>query len=1336
MRLQTLGVAALRGEEGAAPLLGLGKPLALLIFLSAAPARTVSRAALVSLFWSDLEPEPAKHALRQTLWYLRRRTNSEVVMTVGDSVILSPAVRTDRDELLAASARSDHAQVVATYGGAFISTFATPGSVGFEEWAALERRRLLEVFRHSAETLIRTNLGRGHARSAIDLARRLRDEDVNDEGGWRLLLEACISAGEHLGARAEAQALEQLAQRDDIELQPATRAAIRVARAPNVARDFEGESGAEGRRLLSGTLVGRESPFAELLARWESAKSGKLVHVHLSARAGLGKTRLLRDVATRIRAMRGRVVTVAGSIGTRDIEYGRAGEVAAALSALPGKQSVAPETAGILVALNPSLSTYFDVPARHVAAEDALRARTVALGELAIAVSFEHPVALFLDDVHWWDESSSLLITALADQLRDTRILLVTAGRPAGRGLPLTARTGTRLIELQPLNAGQVEELVLSIAALPDEDWAARFADALCAAAQGSPLLTLEMLQLLEQRDLLHRESGRWATEHPSALNTELRTTKVLRARLEGMARADTWLLTLFATAGTALPLPVVIAASGRPHSEVVSRLAALEARGLVVRDGADWTVAHDEISHELQGVLTPESVSTGTAAVGRALYQTAPFSEPRARHAYRLLQAGDDAAARRDLFRRFARQRFSSGDRRRVSALAREFLGPGALARDVAEAVSATPWSWRMGLVSGTRRAAAVVLAGAVVVLSGIAMIDQPTRPSPDAVLGLVFLDSLGQASMRQVELREDDWSPLRELASQPWREAPSFSVQPSTAFAATWDPQRGALFTAQAIGEDGDIEIVRHARGHPAVRVAPAVGDDEAASVSPDGNSLAFTTSRWDKLSHYDVAVLNLADGTVAQLTTGPASDAEPKWSPDGRQLAFGRSNWGRGANEVCVVEVEGHATECREESRDISAIVLGWLDVDHIVVIESDGRFRRVRVLQWSTGDAVTVTENVGANINLSPDGRWVYCTCPLSLGGSLVPVVYPLAAPTLVRRIALRPGSAVPASALWLASATSVTPTRVTIDRSVHVAPVGVPIRLSATVSDRHGRELPFRGGVRWSLADKNAARIDSVSGVVVATGASPEVVVRATVGGTAPDSIRLRVVADSVRLRLEETWSDSGMARWIPFGKPLPRIVASGSGRFAFLNNGDGSFSSNAMSRSSFDGRAGLVLEFEISTPVSRPQWQVVSAAFRQALDTLTFSRSAGHNATPPYPAASSLCDVGYPAERRNGEREGLIEFFNSNIGSRLRVPTRDWLTGRWHWVRLQLLPDGRCGLALDGQPVGILPAANRPGADIRVVLGGNSVGARMLIGRVRVSEGVLRDIDWSAIRPM
>jgi hypothetical protein len=70
-------------------------------------------------------------------------------------------------------------------------------------------------------------------------------------------------------------------------------------------------------------------------------------------------------------------------------------------------------------------------------------------------------------------------------------------------------------------------------------------------------------------------------------------------------------------------------------------------------------------------------------------------------------------------------------------------------------------------------------------------------------------------------------------------------------------------------------------------------------------------------------------------------------------------------------------------------------------------------------------------------------------------------------------------------------------------------------------------------------------------------------------------------------------------------------------------------------------------------------------------------------------------------------------------------------TGRPFHLVMQIFPDGRCGLALDGKRVWVGPA-NFFEPAVHVMLAGNSVGTKMLIGHVRIVTGIAPNIAWDS----
>ncbi len=79
----------------------------------------------------------------------------------------------------------------------------------------------------------------------------------------------------------------------------------------------------------------------------------------------------------------------------------------------------------------------------------------------------------------------------------------------------------------------------------------------------------------------------------------------------------------------------------------------------------------------------------------------------------------------------------------------------------------------------------------------------------------------------------------------------------------------------------------------GGPAVQLTDGPFDDAMPAWSPDGTRIAFISDRSaDRDTHYGGGAVHLVDvatGTVRQLTSERHRAASPAWSPDGRQIAY---------------------------------------------------------------------------------------------------------------------------------------------------------------------------------------------------------------------------------------------------------------------------------------------------------------------------------------------------------------------------------------------------------------------------------------------------------------
>ena len=61
-------------------------------------------------------------------------------------------------------------------------------------------------------------------------------------------------------------------------------------------------------------------------------------------------------------------------------------------------------------------------------------------------------------------------------------------------------------------------------------------------------------------------------------------------------------------------------------------------------------------------------------------------------------------------------------------------------------------------------------------------------------------------------------------------------------------------------------------------------------------------------------------------------------------------------------------------------------------------------------------------------------------------------------------------------------------------------------------------------------------------------------------------------------------------------------------------------------------------------------------------------------------------------------------------------------SGRWYRVRVQILDDGRCGVAIDGRPVWLSAGALATRRGLRAALSGNSDRTRILMCQIFISS--------------
>ncbi|MFN0098685.1 MAG: AAA family ATPase [Gemmatimonadaceae bacterium] len=1308
LHLQLLGVATAESRLSAGDRrLSKGKPVALLAYLSLAPGRRASRERLASLLWSDGSSDAARQNLRQTIWYIKRRLGD--ILAADDSAVwLEHPPVSDVATFTEAAAQERYTDALAAYAGDFIPDFAAPGAADFEDWADLERRRLRAIYIGCVEAVVRQSLSAGKAADALAVAKRARELAPAEPSSWRILLECLIAARDTIGVAAAVAQIDAEVEREDLDPDPAMRALLRTAKRLVGGAEVEPVSADVADRELVPDLIGREEEFRTLVDAWETARRGKGRTMLLTGAAGLGKTRLLKDFEARLTSARGRSISVGAHPGNRTIASSLAAQIAEALSALPGAAAVSPGSASVLVGLSPLIASAFPgAEPDRASGEEALRRRASALGELVTVLAETNAIAILIDDAHWADGESLRLIGALRARVENAKALMVVAGR-----IPDDLRLhigGVEEVALRPLDVAGVAEFLGRLASLPTEPWSRGFVPRLHEVTQGIPLLLIEPLQRLVEAGELTRTDGTWTAPRGDLLATTLPMGSALQARLQSLDERDRIALLRLSTFGRPVSRVLLKGDERVPDWDVA--LAELERRSFIARTERQLTVWHDEVA---RGVLDLAQPSDRIEAHGWVSDTLLSFAESTSDHALAALhaaRAADDARLNKVWLTALEHIR-RAGDTRPIDQIAAEVLPTELNATGAQRAVRSTPWRLRF-----TRRARA--LAAAVAVLMTATAAASMFSGRSDQLVRIAFANESDSSSVWVVEIDP----------SAPWVEGEALKVGrvemtgPLSVLRlrSSAHPDRRPdrwLATVKFMDAGGDDVAFIDASG-ALTRIASDSADDVGPIPAPDGSGLVFSTRRFDRAEHQSEVVHYEYDtGELTRLTDSPEDEEAVSWSPDGTRLTFARRFVVQERDtETCVVHRDGAAERCAWVGLPPGSAPIAWLNDKTLLV--GIPAARTVYRVDTETGEAVYFGRAPGGVRRLEGTNLLLHNYYdPQSQEQVLALATF---AEPLARRPVALDGRRFAATRVVVLDGQLRAPhlDRFAFEeRELRVSlESGAAVRVSGVNSE--GIEVPIRA-LRFEGADTSVVRVQSDG--LVSPVSIGQTWIRVTAGGWRKDSVHVTITAGKSRARVTETWSDGIGSFWTPFGVPRPRVRRVGGVR-ALEPNGDGKYASGVYQRQPMPTADGVGVEMRFRTPIVRNKLDRLGVSFSESGDSAQFSRW-DHATTSP-PIGPSICSCSFPwGEGGAAFKRIAVSSATGEIKYGAGPPPADLYADVWHTVRLQLTPDGRCTLYLDGNLVARTDGPARVPPTVRLMILGSSGPKPVVVGNVEVWEGV------------
>jgi len=341
-------------------------------------------------------------------------------------------------------------------------------------------------------------------------------------------------------------------------------------------------------------FVGRQHARDVLRDAWKEAAAGGRRTVLVSGEPGIGKTRLVAELAREVHAAAGTVL-----FGRCDDELGVPYQpFAEGLGAFVGhcppdaaRDHLGPYAAD-LARLVPDLPAIVHGIGEPLRAEpETERLRLFEAFDLFLATTSSlAPVLLVLDDLHWAEHASLLLLRHLARSSREARVLVVGTYRDTdlGRSHPLAdvladlrREASVERLDLQGLDEGEVAAYVEAAAGYELDDVAEDLARRLHAETEGNPFFVGQVLRNLTESGALVQDDGRWVPAD-GALRLPEGVREVIGRRLSRLPDTTIGVLEVAAVMGREVDDRALIAAAEVGADDVLDALERAEAAHLL----------------------------------------------------------------------------------------------------------------------------------------------------------------------------------------------------------------------------------------------------------------------------------------------------------------------------------------------------------------------------------------------------------------------------------------------------------------------------------------------------------------------------------------------------------------------------------------------------------------------------------------------------------------------------------------------------------------------------------------------------------------------------------
>ncbi len=582
------------------------RAVVLVAFLVVHAGTAQARQRIAGLLWPESTDAQALTNLRRELHHLRQILGDEPSLVVTardlcwrDTTTCQVDVRVFHSERMAAltAASSDDgilrhaAAAIAAYRGELL-----PGV--YEDWLLDARSQLERQCADLCDLLCAARARTGDLAGAVEAARRRVRLQPLEEAGYRTLMELQADLGDRAGAVSTYHHCASVLEHElGVAPDPSTRQAFQrlMADARPAAQPLAAAAPAARRPgLAAAQLVGRSAELDVLQDAWRAALAGGRGLALVRGGAGVGKTRLVTEVAEMARS-HGAVVAMARCFGTE-------GRLALAPVADWLRHDAVQSAAATLhPAWRAEVARLLPTGGRSTgsrATTDAWQRHRFFEGLARALVAVRRPLLLVLDNAQWCDQETLAFITFCLGLADDAQLLVAATVRqddldedPELTGWIVRMRATGLLTEvpLSPLEAADTARLAEAVSGQPLPEGRV---DPLQSATGGFPLYVIEAIRGTAAADGTLLPAGD--------------LTAMLRKRLDQGTAAAREVAGLAAAVGTNFTLDLLTEASDLDASVVVDAVDELWRRRIIREFGDGYDFSHDLLRETAYAGISP----------------------------------------------------------------------------------------------------------------------------------------------------------------------------------------------------------------------------------------------------------------------------------------------------------------------------------------------------------------------------------------------------------------------------------------------------------------------------------------------------------------------------------------------------------------------------------------------------------------------------------------------------------------------------------------------------------------------------------------------------------